>query len=466
MKKKIDRRMFLKGAGSVLIGLPLLEESLIGKAAYAQEAVPVRCLTMSFGLGIERALQLEQWNGPLEPFRPFSDKMAFFTNLNNEDLSASGTPHFSVGATQFTGKKQENFNQATGPSLEQLMRLNLHPNGVPSVTGVPSMSAGIWSRTGAVAQYMRHWNSDGSPGAQPERRPSKVFDRLFGSYNAEVTDPTDLNLEIEKRIRRSVLDSVVEQANSLTGSNSYLGKESKDKIGAHLEAIRGVEKELIDADLADAELTESENLDLPQEADYQDPDGISFYDAASGPTTGPVVSHEAASQAFRLNGKLFALGLYTDALRFGSLIFVGAGGHIRFSGDYEASGIGQSLNFGETFESRSAHDAIFHDYNIDAIRVYQHYCISQLAYVLQEMDQLTEANGKTVLDNTLTVIGTEYGRNHDGHGIFHAVAGGNGLFNSGQYDSENGFNDLYKTLVDAYDIPHSIEGNSISGLRV
>lgn len=466
MKKKIDRRLFLKGAGSVLIGLPLLEEAIIGKAHAQTAEPPKRCLTMSFGLGIDSELQAEQWDGPLEPFRPFADKMAFFSNLNNNDLSAPGTPHFSVGATQFTGKRQENFDQATGASLEQLMRLDLHPDGVPSVTGIPSMSAGIWSRTGAVAQYMRHWNSNGSPGARPERRPSNVFDRLFGSFNAEVPDMTDPDVEIERRIRRSVLDSVVEQANSLTGSNSYLGRESKDKIGAHLEAIRGVERELINADLADVELTMNENLDLPQAGDYQDPDGISFYDAQSGPTTGPVVSHQAAAEAFRLNGKLFALGLYTDALRFGSLIFVGAGGHIRFSGNYQANNINDSLNFGNMFSNSSAHDAIFHNYNRDAIRVYQHYCISQLASVLSEMDQLTEANGKTVLDNTLTVIGTEYGRNHDGSsGIFHGVAGGNGLINPGQYDSANGFNDLYKTLMDTYGISHSIEGNTISGLQ-
>jgi len=467
MKKTIDRRLFLKGTGSVLIGLPVLEESLVGKA-FAQDATPPRrCLTMSFGLGIERELQREQWNGPLEPFQSLSHKMAFFSNLNNNRLNAGGTPHFDVGATLFTGIKQNGHLEANGPSLEQLMRLNLHPNGVPSATGLPSMSAGIWSRTGAVPQFMRHWNSNGSPGNRPERRPSVVFDRLFGSFNSGNTSNSNPELEIEKRIRRSVLDSVVEQANTLTGNNSYLGQDSKDKINTHLETIRSIERELIEADLADDELAASEGaLDLPSREDFQDPSGISFYDATSGPTTGPKVSYEAAGRAFKLSGKLFALGFYTDALRFGSMIFVGAGGHLRFTGNYNAENIGESLNFSNVFDSRSAHDAIFHRYDRDAVRVYQHYVVSNLANVLQEMDSLIEVNGKSVLDNTLTVIGTEYGRNHEGGGnIFHAVAGGNGLFNPGQYDRSYGFNDLYKTLMDAYDLSHSISGNTVSGLR-
>ena len=467
MKKSIDRRLFLRGTGSVLIGLPILEESLVGHAFAQSAATPTRCLTMSFGLGIEKDLQKEQWDGPLEPFQNLSHKMAFFSNLNNNALSGRGTPHFDVGATLFTGLLQKGHIEASGPSLEQLMRLHLHPNGVPSATGIPSMSAGIWSRTGAVPQYMRHWNSNGSPGNRPERRPSVVFDRLFGSLNlGNNSANTNTELDIERRIRRSVLDSVVEQANALTGANSYLGQDSKDKINTHLETIRSVERELIEGDLANEEIAAGEApTGLPQSTDFQDPPGVSFYDANNGPTTGPKVTHEAASRAFRLSGKLFALGFYTDALRFGSLIFVGAGGHIRFSGNYNAENIGQSLNFSNEFESSSAHDAIFHNYNKSAVRVYQHYSVSQMAYVLEEMDKLVEANGKSVLDNTLTVIGTEYGKNHEGNGnIFHAVAGGNDLFNPGQYDSAYGFNDLYKTLVDAYRIPHSISGNTIGGL--
>ena len=56
MKKTFPRRVFLKGAGSILVGLPLLEESM--SKAYAAGEIPTRMLTMSFGLGIEKPCKM------------------------------------------------------------------------------------------------------------------------------------------------------------------------------------------------------------------------------------------------------------------------------------------------------------------------------------------------------------------------------------------------------------------------
>jgi arylsulfatase A-like enzyme len=75
---------------------------------------------------------------------------------------------------------------------------------------------------------------------------------------------------------------------------------------------------------------------------------------------------------------------------------------------------------------------------------------------LDDADYL-EANGKTVLDNTLVVVGTDYGGggNSTGHipeGVFHAVAGGNGHFRPGFYDTEYNIIDLYETVLRPYGI--------------
>lgn len=461
-RSAVSRRMLLKGAGSVLVGLPLLEEATPN--VHAADAIPKRMLTMSFGLGIEESLQSELWGGPLAPFEALADKMMIFSNMRDADLAGSGTTHFKVGASQFTGKKQPNDKKAGGPSLEQIMRQALHPSGVPSVTGLPSKSAGMWSRTGSITQYCRHWNNDGSPGELPERRPSKVFDAIFGRYDTATNTGGDLSLDA--RIQRSVLDSVLEQYQSLTGANSYLGFDSKQKIINHLEQIRAIEKELASADGAAEQIESGEQAaGLPKKSDYADPSGIGFYDTQSGPTTGPKVDWQKAQQAFRLSGDLFALGFQMDALRFGSMLFVGAGEHLRFTGNYTAQKINQSLNFSNAFDSRSPHDGIFHNYVKDSIRVYQYYVVSQLAYVLEKMDSLQEANGKTVLDNSCVVMGTEYGKNHEDSGnIFHAVAGGNGLFRTGRITQNHNFNDVYKTVLDAYDINHNIGGDTVRAL--
>ena len=467
-KSQLNRRRFLKGSGATLIALPLLEEALPNRAS-AQQAIPRRLITMSFGLGISQDLQAEGWNGPLEPFRDLAGKMAMFSNTNNSGIEGGGTPHFSVGATQFTGVRQDGRRQAGGPSLEQIMRLQSHPNGVvPSATGLPSASAGMWSRTGAITQYVRHWNSNGSAGERPERRPSKTFDKIFSNFQSTpTTPPANTEAEIEARIKRSVLDSVVDQYQQLTGANSYLGQESKERIEAHLEAIRSIERDLLTGDQAADDIEDGEtnnnNAQIPDRADFRDPSGISFYDNASGPTTGPQVDWQAAQRAFQLNGQLFALGLSSDALRYGSMVFVGAGEHLRFTGTYNASNIGRSLNFSNTFRDASPHDGIFHRYNEDAIRVYQHYAISQLAGVLKAMDNIIEPNGRTVLDNTTVVITTEYGRNHDEDNIFHAIAGGEGLFKAGNYSREYTFGDVYKTIMERLGVRnHGIAGNTIN----
>lgn len=456
----VSRRMLLKGAGSVLVGLPLLEEAM--PKANAADAIPKRMLTMSFGLGIEADLQAELWNGPLAPLESIAHKMMMFSNLSDANLAGSGTTHFKVGASQFTGQKQPNDKKAGGPSLEQIMRQALHPNGVPSITGLPSKSAGMWSRTGSITQYCRHWNNDGSPGELPERRPSKVFDAIFGRYDANTNNGAQ---DLKSRIQRSVLDSVLAQYQSLTGQNSYLGFDSKQKIINHLEQIRSIEKELASADGAADEIENTETNGLPQKNTYSDPSDINFYDAQNGPTTGPKVDWQKAQQAFRLNGDLFALGFQMDALRFGSMVFVGAGEHLRFTGNYTAEKINKSLNFSEVFDNSSPHDGIFHNYVKNSVRVYQYYVVSQLAYVLQKMDSLIEPNGKTVLDNSCVVLGTEYGKNHEDSGnIFHAVAGGNNLFRTGQISQKHNFNDVYKTVLDAYAINHNIGGNTVGGL--
>jgi hypothetical protein len=465
MKKNIPRRLFLKGAGSVLIGIPLLEESFAAKAfaATSTAALPTRLITMSFGLGIEKALQAELWNGPLEPLKPLANKMAMFSNLRNEKIRGDGsTPHVRVGGALLTGVKQNGESRAGGSSLEQLARLTLHPNGVPSLNGLPSKSAGIWSRTLQPTQYTRHWNSDGSPGERPERRPSKVFASIFGSIPPSGETPgTDT---LASKMRRSVLDSVVDQYKTLVAPSSYLGQDSKERINTHLETIRSIELELAGADSA---ATQIEAGELPIASDYKDPTGISFYDAKSGALTGPTCTWQSAQQAFRLMGDLYVLALKVDALRFGSLIFVGAGEHIRFSGTYNATNIGKSLDFTKTFATRSPHDGIFHNHVPDSIRVYQHYVVSQFAYVMQQMDAVVEPNGKTLLDNTCVVLGTEYGLNHEDTGnIFHAVVGGNGKFKAGQYNNLWGFEDVYKTVMDAYKIKHSIAGNTLSNILV
>ncbi len=451
----ISRRLLLRGAGSIAIGLPFLEEFVAPARAGEGDEVPCRLFTMSFGLGIEEAMQLEQFDGPLESLGPFADKAAFFTNVDAGALSASGTPHFSTGAATFTGVPQRDESEgyhAAGPSMEQVMKRALHPQGVPNVA-LPELSVGLWSRTGAVSQFTRQWNTDGSPGMRPERRPSAIFDALFGSFEPPSTDgPTPEDLR-RNHVNRSVLDSVMGQYESLMGPNSPLGADSKARVANHLAAIRDVELQLAPPD--DGGIT----LDCtpPDLADFSDPAGISFYDAAEGATGSgaPLCNWQAADEQMRKIGELIALAASCDVLRFGSLICIGAGGHIRFDGTYDA--LGESLDFAQAFGNGTPHDRIFHDYNASAIRLYQHFCIRQLAHALEAMDALTEVNGKSVLENSLILMATEYGENHNAEHAFHAVIGGGDRFNAGWYGQALIPSDVYHQALAAYGVDSEIQ---------
>jgi hypothetical protein len=461
VRKILSRRTFLHGGSGVLIGLPFLEEMRPRVARAADAAPPMRLITLFFGLGVARDESIKQFKGPLEPYQSLASKMAFFTNLELKQSHdfGSGEPHFKVGDVVFVGDPQKKEYEASGPSLEQLVKKHLHPDGVSTLLG--SKSVGMWFRTGSVSQYTRHWNHDGSPGERPERRPTRIFDQLFGSITGPGTPgtPEDPAAVKERHLRRSVLDAVIGEYKHYTSEASPLGAESKAKLSVHLDNIRNVEQRLapVEAGIDDA---------MEQEANCKIPTGVTDpgkdvpYDLAQGGSGGsaPIIEHEDFAAAFQLQGELMALALRCDVLRFGSMLFVGSGGHVGLRGTYNA--LGQSVNFSQDLPGTSPHDAYFHNNQWDKCRLHAHYCNANLAKALLSFDDpnFLESNGKTVLDNTLVVIGTDYGgggtsTGHIPEGVFHAIAGGNGHFRPGFYDKVYNVIDLYETALKPYGIP-------------
>jgi len=460
MRRILSRRTLLRGAGGVAISLPFFEEMLPRVARAQEEAPPIRLITMFFGLGVERSEAIKEFNGPLEPYAPLADKMAIFTNLevNQSHDFGSGEPHFKVGDVVFVGDPQKREYEASGPSLEQLVKRELHPDGVPTLIGSKSM--GMWFRTGSVSQYTRHWNHDGSPGERPERRPTRIFEQLFGGVMT--TDPgsgePDQQAILDNHMRRSVLDAVVGEYKHFTGAASPLGAASKAKLEVHLDNIRNVEQRLAPIEVAVDDAIAQE-CGIPDASTIVDPGTDIPYELEQGGAGGsaPIIPHEDFLAAFELQGELMALALRCDVLRFGSMLFVGSGGHVGLRGTYSA--LGDSVDFTADLQGTSPHDAYFHNNRWDKCRLHAHYCQTALASALLSMDDPTylESNGKTVLDNTLVVVGTDYGgggttTGHIPSGIFHAIAGGNGHFRPGFNDSVYNVIDLYDTILKPYGI--------------
>lgn len=449
MSRRLKRRMFLRGAGTVAIGLPFLAEMIPSRAKGAPSSgIPERLVTVFFGLGLDPSWQRD-FSGPLQPLQPFASKMATFST--SMEQGSAGGAHCNTSTVVFVGEEQSSVNVAGGPSLDQLLRREVDPSGSTLVSG-------LWWRRGACdAQALRVYNPDGSA-RPPIKRPSEVFDRIFGSYMPP-PPPGDPDAEAQRRdqrIRRSILDTVLDQYQSLRGDRSYLGAASKLKIEQHFQSIREIETQLAPSDdIIDMPGGDPMSCDVgsePTDPPIADYDRFT-YGTGSG---SPVIHFEDVRQVFTLHAQLYALAMRCDLVRFGNLMFESAGGHTNLEGTYSA--LGDSTNF----PGDSQHDTYFHGDQPQHARLYQHFAMSNIATFLEALDdpEFTEANGQTVLDNSTIVIGTEYGWNHSKQDVFHAVLGGCGRFNTGSFvDRRMNCIDLYNAIMSAYGIDANI-GNA------
>jgi hypothetical protein len=303
-----------------------------------------------------------------------------------------------------------------------------------------------------VAAFTRHWNPDGSPGQRPVRRPTEVFETLFGNLPTPPPDIPRPEWEAQRHVHRSVLDAVMEDYEDMVGPSSVLGAESKARVENHLASIRDVELQLVPPD----DPGPLPGCPIAPPGNVEDPEPYSFYDAEIGaPGSGaPQIDWQVADAAMALIGQLMALGVACDTIRFGSMLSIGAGEYLRFSGEYAA--LGDTANFSELFAVSTPHDVIFHAYSPAMVRLHQHMSISMLAHMLEQMDAIMEPNGRTVLDNSLVLMATEYGENHTAHPAFHGVLGGAGRFNPGWYDQALIPSDIYHQAMAAYEIDSGI----------
>lgn len=438
-----NRRMFLRGAGTILIALPFLEELSPHRALAQASGPPTRVITAFFGLGLDPAWQAQRFAGPLGPYESLQEKIAFFTNVNMNQ--GSGGAHCENSPVIFVGEKNPSENRSGGASLDQKVRQALDPTG-------PTLSSGLWWRRGACdAQALRVWNPDGTA-RPPTKRPSKVFESLFGSLvvpsgpDGEI-DPT---LLAELHLKRSILDTVLGQYQHYTGARSPLGSASKQKLELHLQSIREIEEKLAPSEEI-VEVGSDPDACLPP-AESADPDIGADYDKFTyGTGSGaPVIRWEDFQAVYRLHADLWVAALRCDLVRYGNLAFESAGGHTNFQGTYSA--MGESTNFPDD----SQHDSYFHDNKQTHARLCQHLANANIAYFLQQLDSFEEENGRSLLDNTTVVIGTEYGWNHDSNGVFHAIAGSTDKFVSGFHTQKLNAIDVYNAVLQGHGITPDI----------
>jgi hypothetical protein len=190
---------------------------------------------------------------------------------------------------------------------------------------------------------------------------------------------------------------------------------------------------------------------------------------------------------WRLLADLYALAIQTDRVRFGAITFLAAGERIRLKGKYEYDGrtVFQFDDGGQRRTSGSA--ACSHEWwhefdegqKNEALRAHAHLKMREVAYFLKRLDgeDCREANGKSILENSLFTISTESGDGrHDNvkrelSGIFHAVTSAGDRFKTGRFlDVGAEGIDVYNTMLAAFDAgrklgPTDRESRAIDAIR-
>lgn len=444
---KLHRRTMLRGAGSVLIGLPLLEE-MQGKQAFAADAqaVPERAFNVFFGLGIPAVLQEEGFDGVLEPLKPLADKLLILRGVDHVRCDESGiNAHFDGASASFTATPPDGEAKAGGASIDQVIRKQFHPNGMPEGV-VPTVVAGTFFRRSRVSRFVHSYNEDGTVAATMQERPRDLFERVFGRIDV-ATD------EASKRIDRSVLDSVIQQYKFYSGNRSPLGSASRTRIADHLDRVREYERRAY------------QQLDFdPRAPKLPDASSLAHGGAADPGGEGLDMHLDDLVHEWRLMAELYAVAIELDRVRFGSVTFLAAGERLRMTGDYRYDNrlvytFNDEQELGKSGSGGCSHEW-WHRFQPQRdnkqLRAHAHMKMREVGYFLTLLDQIQDANGRSALENSCLTVSTESGdgRHNDVKrelsGVFHAMSSAKGRLRTGQQLAVNAEGiDVYNTVLES-----------------
>lgn len=457
--RRISRRTALKGAGAMTIGLPLLEEMIARRARAAQAAdVPARAFNVFFGLGIPAPLQAEGFDGVLEPLKPLSDKLLIMRGVDQVRCDRSGmNAHYDGATGAFTAQPPDGEAKAGGASIDQMIRNAYYPDGLPAAM-VSTLVAGTFFRRSRVGRYVHSYNEDGTVAGAMQESPRDLFERVFGVVG-DSDGETDLR---RRRLKRSVLDAIVDDYRFYTGRNSPLGATSRGRVADHLERIREYEQRAFQLTPRDPQAPNAPEKSPLAHGGEADPGG-----------EGIDITLEELTTEWRLLADLYALAIQMDRARFGALTFLAAGERIRLTGKYEYAGR-EVYQFNDAQQRKSSGSSgcsheWWHDFRENKpntqLRAHAHMKMREVAYFLQllDSDECREANGKTILENSLITISTESGdgRHNDPKrelsGVFHAATGAGGRLKTGQIIDVGAEGiDVYNSMLDAMGVSRKL----------
>ena len=289
----------------------------------------------------------------LKPLESVRDELVFMSGLSRTYASGSD-PHSQCGSCWMTSSpptEQLDGRTPTNRTLDQMIASKLAgPAPFPSL----ELSCNSFTDNREPKSFDSiSWYAPGHD-ARSEKDPTIVFRRLFG-------EPQGL--------RKSVLDTVVEQANSLQRN---LGKDDRNKVDEYLSSIRSIEKRI-----------EIQRTKMVRLSDFNFPE----------PTEVPA----DRGKYIRLMMDLMLMAFQSDSTRVASLMV----GPERWSAPQMYEGV---------FDKPVEHHTMTHDRSCDdQVALIDHFHMVQFAYMIEQMKEIKEANGESLLESSLLVVGSGLG---------------------------------------------------------
>ena len=262
MRKLIlNRRTVLRGAlggVGISVGLPPLEAMFNANGtAYAQSnaAIPKRLGLFFWGNGVKLDRWVPSTTGagwtPSPSLQPFAtagvkDYVNVVSGMNiksgNERGHHSGLTGIMSGAA-LVAEPHPNSNYVSTfsqPSIDQVAA-----GVIGTTTRFKSLEVGVSKKVvdgeGTTLHYLSHNGPDSfNP---PEYNPVNVFNRLFGTDFVPPMGGTPV-VDVSKTLRKSVLDAVLADMNTLKGR---VGATDKVRLDSHMNNIRSLENRLVPA---------------------------------------------------------------------------------------------------------------------------------------------------------------------------------------------------------------------------
>lgn len=405
MTRRLNRRTVLRGllgGAAVAVGLPALEVFLNdnGNAYAAGGGFPKRFGWWFWGNGVHASGTDDRWtptgsgtewelNEQMMPLADLKDHITVVSGLVVGMPNA--VPHGTGPAGILTGRRLgvagSDFDSSDfgGPSLDQIIA-----NEVGSLTRFRSIETAVQSSSDSLSHVAAGQSNP------PESNPAALFERLFGvGFRAPGDDPI---IDPRLGLRRSVLDAVSEDANSL---EKRLGASDKQRLDQHFENIRTLERQIARLEEDPPNLASCAKPADPL-ADYPDIDG-----------------RPQMSERHRVIADMLAMALACDMTRVVSVQFSRPVSNVLYPGAPEG-------------HHKLTHDELGEQPQVNAI-IKQ--LVGEFAYFLEALRKVPEGD-ETLLDHC-AILGfsdCSYGKSHSIDNYPVVLAGGaNGALKQGYH---------------------------------